>query len=164
MSLRIRFPVPGRVATPTAPRRVIKYVCAVVLAGVALVGTTAPSHAATPSAPHPEHWRLIYTDGQTFSPVSVIWTTSSPIARIQHGTKIDASVGLQGPPSSTVSSYGRCYQGFASSHVVKHLHAGHRRYTVTIAIGHGTEERRFTRTITLKRASLGGTGRQLHCH
>jgi hypothetical protein len=62
-----------------------------------------------------------------------------------------------------VSSYGRCYQGFASSDVVKHLHVGH-RYKVTIAIGHGTEQHRFTRTITLKRASLAGTGRQLHCH
>jgi hypothetical protein len=134
-----------------------------VLAGVALLGATAPSHGATPSAPHPEQWRLIYTDGQTFSPVSVIWTTGSPIARIQQGTKIDAGAGVQGPPSSTVSSYGRCYQGFASSYVVKHLRVGH-RYEVTIAIGHGTQERRFTRTITLKRASLAGTGRQLHCH
>jgi hypothetical protein len=160
--IRIRFPIPTGAATPAATR-VIKYVCAIVLAAVALLGTTAPSHAATPPTPHPEHWRLIYTDGQTFSPVSVIWTTSAPIARIQHGTKIDAGVGVQGPPSSTVSSYGRCYQGFASSLVVGHLHVGH-RYKVTIAIGHGTEERRFTRTITLKRASLKGTGRQLHCH
>ena len=75
-----------------------------------------------------------------------------------------AAVPFEGEPTARPhSSYGRCYQGFASSYVVEHLHVGH-RYKVTIAIGHGTEERRFTRTITLKRASLGGTGRQLHCH
>jgi hypothetical protein len=138
-----------------------KLVCVGVLAGLALLGVTTSGHAATTSAPRPVHWRLIYTSGP-FSPVSVVWTTSSPIPRVEHDTKIDAGVGVAGPPSISVSSYGRCYQGLASSSVVRHLHVG-RRYEVTIAIGDGADERRFTREVTLRRASLQGTGRHLHC-
>ena len=78
---------------------------------------------------------------------------------------MDAGAGVASNPSVRVSSDGRsrCYQGYASSYVVKHLRIGH-RYPVTIAIGHGAAERRFTRQITLKRATLKGTIRQLNCH
>jgi hypothetical protein len=158
---RLTSAVSDRLKTRVAARRAFKLLCVAVLAGFALLGATASAHADTTSAPRPVHWRLIYTGGP-FSPVSVVWTTSSPIPRTEHGRKIDAGVGVKGPPAITVSSYGRCYQGLASSSVVKHLHVG-RRYKVTIAIGHGADERRFTREVTLRRASLRGTGRHLHC-
>jgi hypothetical protein len=150
-----------RSTSAVAARRAFKLACVAVLAASALLGVTASGHAATTSAPHPLHWRLIYTGGP-FSPVSVVWTTSSPIPRVEHDRRIDAGVGVAGPPSISVSSYGRCYQGLASSAVVRHLHVG-RRYEVTIAIGDGADERRFTREVTLQRASLQGAGRQLHC-
>jgi hypothetical protein len=153
--------VSDRLETRVAARRAFKLVCVDVLAGLALLGVTASGHADTTSAPRPVHWRLIYTGGP-FSPVSVVWTTSSPIQRVEHDRKIDAGVGVAGPPSISVSSYGRCYQGLASSFVVRHLHVG-RRYKVTIAIGAGADKRRFTREVTLRRASLRGTGRHLHC-
>ena len=146
----------------SAARRAFTLLCVGVLAGFALLlGVTASGHADTTSAPRPVHWRLIHT-GAPFSPVSAVWTTSSPIQRVEHDTKIAARVGVAGPPSISVSSYGRCYQGLASSFVVRHLHVG-RRYEVTIAIGDGADERRFTREVTLRRAPLRGTGRQLHC-
>jgi hypothetical protein len=144
-----------------AARRAFKLACVAVLAGFALLGVTASGRAATTSAPRPVHWRLISTGGP-FSAVSVVWTTSSPIPRVEHDRKIDAGVGVAHPPSISVSRYGRCYQGFASSSVVRHLHVG-RRYEVTIAIGDGADERRFTREVTLRRASLQGTGRHLQC-
>jgi hypothetical protein len=153
--------VGDRPETRAAARRAFKLACVGVLAGLALLGMTAPAHADTTSPPRPVHWRLIYTGGP-FSPVSVVWTTSSPIRRVEHGTKLGAGVGVAGPPSISVSSYGRCYQGLASSLVVSRLHVGH-RYEVTIAIGEGADEHRFTREVTLRRASLRGTGRQLHC-
>jgi len=153
--------VSARPETRVAARRAFRLACVAVLAGVALLVATPSGHADTASAPRPVHWRLIYTGGP-FSPVSVVWTTSSPIQRVEHGTKIAAGVGVAGPPSISVSSYGRCYQGLASSSVVRHLRVG-RRYEVTIAIGNGADERRFARQITLRRASLRGTGRHLHC-
>jgi hypothetical protein len=127
--------------------------------------TAAPTQATAPTA-HPVHVRLVYTGGP-FSPVSVVFTTTSRIPRV-HGTDeqgpyVDAGVGVASNPSIRVSSYGRCYQGYASSYVVKHLHIGD-HYPVTIAIGHAAAERRFTRQVTLKRATLKGTARQLHCH
>jgi hypothetical protein len=112
------------------------------------------------------HVRLVYTGGP-FSPVSVVFTTTSRIPRVHvpdaEGPHVDAGVGVASNPSISVSSYGRCYQGYASSYVVKHLHIGH-HYPVTIAIGHGAAERRFTRQITLERATLEGTARHLNCH
>jgi hypothetical protein len=153
--------VSQRPTTRVAARRAFRLACVGVLAAFALLGLAASGHADTTSAPRPVHWRLIYTGGP-FSPVSVVWTTSAPNQRIAQDSTIDAGAGVAGPPSISVSSYGRCYQGLASSFVVRHLQVG-RRYKVTIAVGHGADERRFTREVTLRRASLRGTGRQLHC-
>jgi hypothetical protein len=128
--------------------------------------TTPATQATTPTAqPRPVHVRLIYTGGP-FSPVSVVFTTASRIPRVdgtdEQGPHVDAGVGVASNPSIRVSSYGRCYQGYASSFVVRHLHIGE-HYAVTIAIGHGAAERRLTRQITLKRATLKSTVRQLSC-
>jgi hypothetical protein len=157
--IRHTVPVLPAGMSSAARRRLIPAVVVLSLLGVA---QAAPVRADSPSTPHPVHMRLIYTGG-AFSPVSVVWTTNSAISRVDHGTRIDAGVGVAGPPSSTVSSYGRCYQGFASSYVVKHLRVGH-RYTVTIAVGHGAQQRRYTRRLTLTRASLKGTTKHLTCH
>lgn len=165
----LRVPVPARMRLATRSRwlgalRPRTALAAGILTGLLLGANAVHADAAaagTTALPRPVHVRLIYTGGP-FSPVSVVWTTTARIARIVNGTKIDAGVGVSGPPSSTVSSYGRCYQGFASIYEVKHLAIGS-RYAVTIAIGHGMSERRFTRRITLRRASLGGTTRQLRC-
>ena len=132
--------------------------------GAAAVAPSA-AHATTPPVqPRPVHVRLVYTGGP-FSPVSVVFTTTSRIPRVhgtdEEGPHVDAGVGVASNPSIRVSPYGRVYQAYASSSVVKHLHIGH-RYAVTIAIGHGAAERRFTRQITLKRATLKGTERQLN--
>ena len=122
--------------------------------------------AAAAAQPRPVHVRLIHTGGP-FSPVSVVFTTTSRIPHVhgndEQGPRVDAGVGVASNPSIRVSSYGRCYQSFASSSVAGHLHIG-RRYAVTIAVGHGAAERRFTRRITLRRATLKGTVRHLSCH
>ena len=126
-----------------------------------------PKQVTTPPVqPRPVHVRLVYTGGP-FSPVSVVFTTTSAIPRVhgtdEEGPHIDAGAGVASNPSIRVARYGRVYQAYASSSVVKHLHIGH-RYPVTIAIGHGSAERRFTRQITLTRATLKGTVRQLNGH
>jgi hypothetical protein len=151
-------------AMKRAPRRLLCAVAALLAVGAA---TAAPTQATTPTPqPHPVHVRLIYTGGP-FSPVSVVFTTTSRIPRVhgtdEEGPHVDAGVGVASNPAIRVSSYARCYQGYASSLVVKHLHIG-QRYPVTIAIGHGAAERRVTRQVTLKRATLKGTLRQLECH
>lgn len=132
-----------------------------VAAGGNVVQATAPH-----TQPRPVHVRLVYTGGP-FSPVSVVFTTTSRIPRVhgtdEEGPHVDAGAGVASNPSIRVSPYGRVYQAYAPSSVVKHLHIGH-RYPVTIAIGHGAAERRFTRQITLKRATLKGTVRQLNRH
>lgn len=144
-----------------SPLRVAIAAAVLATLGPAVASPMAAGASNGSETPRPHHVRLIYTGG-AFSPVSVLWTTTTKIARIQRGTKIDAGAGVDGPPSSTVSSYGRCYQGYASSYKVKHLKIGS-RYAVTIAIGHGDRERRYTSTLTLRRASLRGTARQLRC-
>jgi hypothetical protein len=154
----------GRLPT-TGPvrRQLLSALAALVIIGAA---TAAPTHATTPAAqPRPVHVRLVYTGGP-FSPVSVVFTTTSRIPRApatdEQGPHMDAGVGVASNPSIGVSSYARCYQAYASSYVVKHLHIGH-HYAVTIAIGHGAAERHFTRQITLERATLKGTERELNC-
>jgi hypothetical protein len=144
-------------------RRLLSAVAALLAIGAA---AAAPTQATTPTPqPRPVHFRLIYTGGP-FSPVSVVFTTTSRIPRVpgtaEQGPHVDAGVGVVSNPSIRVSSYGRCYQGYASYLVVKHLHIGD-HYAVTIAIGHGAAERRFTRQVTLKRATLKGTLRALNC-
>jgi len=150
--------------TPSARHGLV--VLAVLLVGGVGSATAAPTQATAPTAqPRPVHVRLVYTGGP-FSPVSVVFTTTSRIPRVngtdEQGPRVDAGVGVASNPSIRVSSYGRCYQAYASSYVVKHLHIG-RHYPVRIAIGHGAAERRFTRQITLRRATLKGTARQLSC-